>query len=374
MKRFKVAHLTSAHPRYDVRIFHRECCSLAQAGYETHLVVADGEGDTVREGVQLHDVGKSGSRFARIVTAPFRVLVKAYRLKADLYHFHDTELIFAALCLRLFGKQVVFDVHENIPMQILTKPYLPAYAKRPLQAATRLLNRLAAKQFALILAETSYAPMYQDLGARYVVVMNMPDLTFFEPFRVMQRAHNNEIFYIGGVSKVRGLLCILDALMLLRKQGIAFRMHFIGSLYHNEDLSRYASIMDAVEFHGRMELEQGYALSRRCDVGLSIMLPVENYLHSYSTKVFEYMAVGLPVIVSDFALYDDVVKQTGAGLCIDPHSPEALASAIETILIDRQKALRMGEAGVAHAQKTFNWEHERAKLLAFYDDMLKGTS
>ena len=122
----KVAHLTSAHPRHDIRIFVKECSTLAAAGHEVTLIVADGLGEEIRNGVRFHDVGpKRGGRFSRMTGTVKRVYEAALALRPDIVHFHDPELIPAAVRLKQAGIKVVYDVHEDMPRQILAKHWIP---------------------------------------------------------------------------------------------------------------------------------------------------------------------------------------------------------------------------------------------------------
>ncbi|WP_345988249.1 glycosyltransferase [Sulfurimonas sp. HSL1-2] len=366
-----IVHMTSAHPRYDTRIFLKECGALAET-FRVSLVVADGKGDEVKTGVGIVDAGASKGRTDRIVNAASRVYRKALALDADLYHCHDPELLWAALRLKRRGKIVVFDIHEMVTEQIKSKHYLPKWLRAGVALAYGMLERvLLPKLDGLVLAEASYRSRYAPLNDTVAVVQNMPDDAFLAPFVSSQR-DRNELFYVGAISDARGLDVTLRALKLLKQRGVAFKMHYIGNLQGStrEGLD-LEGIEEEVVFYGRLTLDEAYGLSLHAKAGLSVLQPIGNYLHSYSTKIFEYMAIGLPVITSDFELYKDVVEKHRCGICIDPRSPEALAEAIVFLFDHPDAVARMGENGKEAVHSVYNWSHEKAALMRLYGAVMQ---
>ena len=149
----KVCHLSSVHPRNDIRIFLKECISLKDAGYDISYVVADDLGNDVIQSIKIFDVGKFENRFSRIFLSTLKVVIKGITIKADVYHFHDPELAIFCLVYRLMGKKVIFDVHENVAEQILDKPWLSNFQKKFLSRLFNSLNKFFAKTFYTIIAE-----------------------------------------------------------------------------------------------------------------------------------------------------------------------------------------------------------------------------
>jgi len=109
--------------------------------------------------------------------------------------------------------------------------------------------------------------------------------------------------------------------------------------------------------------------SENCQVGLSILMPIENYLESYSTKIFEYMAIGLPVITSNFPLYQEVVERYECGFCVDPADPQELADRITELSKNNELILEFSTNGIRAAESKFNWNREEQKLLAVYQTL-----
>ena len=367
-KKIQVVQMTSAHPRYDTRIFHKECKSLAKK-YSVLLIVADGRGNGVEEGIEICDVGKATSRLERIWKITRAVYRKALEVDADVYHFHDPELMWAGCKLALRGKRVIFDIHENVARQIDSKPYIPKYIRGILSRGYRVYEKVMLRCFdCLVLAENSYQKYYPVQKVQ--TVLNMPDPQPLEPFCTFKR-EINALFYIGRISHERGFDTTVKALKLLENQFPQVHLHNFG-LYDKSILEGFdrAFIQKHITFYGYVSLFDALAYAKDVRVGLSVLKPIGNYVESYSTKVFEYMAIGLPVITSNFPLYKDVVEKHACGICIDPTDPQALADAIAYLFTHPDEAEKMGKNGRKAVEQYYNWQHEEKKLFGVYEEVL----
>ena len=210
----KVAHLTSVHVRSDTRVLYRECESLVMAGYDVSLIVCDGLGNDIVYGTKIIDVGSyRRNRLLRVVLGTLSIFKTALKSNAEIYHFHDPELIPVGLLLKIKGKRVIFDIHENIGGQIKMKRWLPL--RKIISKLYFVFDIISIKAFHIILAEDSYAKIYNKLSKRYVIIKNMPKLTLFDK-HIVPRGDKKGIFYIGVIAKERGIYHVLEALRIIK--------------------------------------------------------------------------------------------------------------------------------------------------------------
>ncbi|WP_089956968.1 glycosyltransferase family 4 protein [Limnohabitans sp. 2KL-3] len=363
---FKILHLTSAHSRDDTRIFLKMCLSLARGGYEVIQVVADGKGDYFYEGVQIIDVGSCKGRLDRIRNSPKRVFKRAASLNADLYHLHDPELIPIGLKLKRLGKCVVFDFHEDVPKQLLGKPYLNKAALWCLSKSFAIFESYACKRFDGVIAATPFIRnKFLTINPNTVDINNFPMLGELAT-DVEWGNKQAEVCYVGGIAKIRGITEVCQAMGMVQTKArlnLCGGFSELGTKQSVKDLPGWQKVND-LGFVDRLGVRE--VLSRSV-AGLVTFHPLPNHVDAQPNKMFEYMSAGIPVIASDFPLWREIIQGNDCGLLVDPLDPAAIAQAIDYLVSNPREAQRMGANGRKAVNERYNWAIEEQKLFAFYD-------
>jgi len=295
-----------------------------------------------------------------------RVLEVALRLDATLFHLHDPELIPAGLQLKRMGHAVIFDAHEDVPMQLLAKPYLHPAARRLLSSAFGAYERYACRQFDGIIAATPFiADKFKQINPRTIDVNNFPLTEEFDAAASWEHKRR-EVCYVGSIAAVRGIRELVRACALLRTDArLALAGQFSEPALEAEVRSYPA--WHRVRSLGHQDRAGVRAVMAGSMAGLVTLHPERNYLDALPVKMFEYMAAGIPVIASDIPLWRGIVEGSRCGVCVDPMDPRAIAEAIDYFVQRPELARQMGGNGRRAIVDTYNWPVESSKLIDFYE-------
>lgn len=340
----RVRHVTSVHRPRDVRIFHKEANAALRAGADTQVLALD---TPVRRGRRL--------------LAGWKLVRRAAREDADIYHVHDPELLPAALWLsRHTGKKVIYDVHEYLGETVRTKTYIPSPIRLPLAWIAERAERAAALRLdGVVGVNEDLAARFAHGGQRTVAITNAP---WGDAFPVPPPSSEPIVLYVGGLSNARGLQVMKDAFALVTHPGA--RLILVGP-------GDPGDLAPNIECLGVVDHSEVAALLARAQVS---WVPVQrhgNYAKAVLTKLVEAMASARPVVVSDFGRIAHIVRTTGCGIPVQADSPADHAQAIDRLLGDPDLAISMGRAGRATFEDGWAFEQQADRLTAFYEELLR---
>ena len=363
----RVCHITTVHHADDARILHKECVSLREAGYDVTLIVPHPQ-DTVIEGVRVVALPQAARnrvhRWVRRARAAYRA---ALAVDADLYHFHDPDFLPYAVRLARAGKRVVYDVHEDVPVQIRHKDYIPGPARAAIARAFAALEAACVARIDAVVAVNE--AIAERLGRHQpltAVVANFPRLDEIAPAASWDE-RIAAAGYVGSITRVRGARELVDAMAHTNTE-----LHLGGDIWPAELRTELEGSpgWHRVRYLGRLERKRVGELLAGIKVGVIPLHPIENYVEAYPVKLFEYMAAGLPVVATDIPRWREILEANDCGVCVPHGSPEQLAAAITALLEDDDRARAMGERGRRAAVERYSWQTQADALTRLYAQLL----
>jgi glycosyltransferase involved in cell wall biosynthesis len=294
------------------------------------------------------------------------VVERALKEDADIYHFHDPELLRFASQFTARGKRIIYDVHEDLPRQMMTKQWIPRWLRKPLATLVEFWeNRAAHRVSAIVAATPGIQKRFARIGKPHTCIFNAPMLSEFN-LDVQPDYHSRRIIYIGLISRKRGIIELLQAL-----EHIEGRLHLAGK-FEDDSLREHCMQLPAwkkVDYHGVVGRAEIVRLLSSSALGIVTLHPTVSYMESYPIKMFEYMGAGLPVLASDFPLWESIVVGEHTGICVDPMDIHLIARIANELLSDAGLSVKMGANGKAYVRERFNWEAEAKKLVEFYHSL-----
>lgn len=368
---FKVCHMTSVHKRYDARILKKECVTLANNGYDVTLVVADNQKDETYMGVTITSINFTPkNRIDRILNSKKKMLAKALEIDADIYHFHDPELIPVGVFLIKHGKKVIYDSHEDYGQDIKGKTWIPSILRPLVAYIFDLYEKNNAKKFDAIITVTPHiVKKFSQYHNNVCMVTNYPILQETAP-NIAQK--KKQVCFTGLISP---LWCHEDVIKAVNLLDDDVKYVLAGTT--NIDYLKKLRVLDRkerIEYLGYIDSNAVNELQQSSLAGIAILnygpIVCGNLGTLGNTKIFEYMSAGIPVICTDFVLWKEIIVKWQCGICVSPDDTESIRSAIEYLIQNPQKREEMGKNGLRAVRKEFNWESQKVKLIKLYAELI----
>lgn len=363
----KICHLTSAHDSNDTRIFYKECCSLAMEGYDTYLVAAGKS--RIEKGVHVIGVGvPPHSRFMRMTSFARKIYEVAIGIDADVYHIHDPDLLLYCRKLRRAGKKVIFDSHENYTMQIAEKEYIPKFLRNIIGKIYYLYETGVVKRIDAVIVPCTFSGknIFSNRAKRTELIANYPLLTELYNKYIEDSIANNEVCYMGQLSKENG---VGDLIKACYRIGVPLVLAGASNNYFLE--LQQDETYNCVKYKGVLNREEIYQLLQHSKIGAYVNRHIgqNKCLDTFGIKVYEFMSMGLPIVVDNTPYSKMFIDKYKCGIAVENGSIDEISKAIQYLLEHHQESKIMGKNARFAVKNEFNWETQEKKLAKLYREL-----
>lgn len=370
----EIAIVTSIHQDYDKRIW-RHAKGLASRGHKVKLIcpwsVPHG---TDVEGVRFLTFPRSTGIVSRLLMTPIRVLnqIRRHCKRSDILHFHDPDLLpWMALLSR--SRTTVYDVHENYPEEVrrrLSPTWLPAEV---IASLIRKLQRFFAGRIRnIVLVADSQRGDLLGGGVAYCFVRNYASRLLLAQVRSDYNHREPIVGFVGRQHENNGSFLLLEIARICseREVGVTF---LAPDLFRKDgDRARFLERIRTYGLEGQVKLFEpvrAHEIMRvlnRCKIAINPNLRVTQQINGIHTKMYEFMAAGLPIIASDLPHQKQLIEEAGCGFAVPPEEPAKFVEKIDYLLRHEEYAESLGRSGSEAFKKKYSWESQLDVLCEFY--------
>lgn len=361
---YDIVMLTTVHSAVDDRILHREARTLSEAGFSVCVIGRHTHREMIG-GVTIDPLPAAATRIERLLLQ-WKLFQQALRTPAQIYIFHDPELFCTAILLRVLGKKVVYDAHENLPMQILQKGWIPKPLRYLLVPLVYAAEWIGARLLSGVIVARPHI-LKRFSGIPSALVRNYPTAAALRTLapRTPVEGRKNVALYTGSITRTYGIRELVAAFAGLPEAELWLVGPFEDQELEQEILEQN---LTNVKYLGRMPFEKVLTLYTSAKVGVLLLYPSPNNRHSLPIKLFEYMAAGLPVLRSN--LPELAPLTDGCSIAVNPYDPEQIRDAFTKLFSRPNLVAEMSTIGRRRALQEFTWEAEGERLIQFCASLL----
>lgn len=364
--KIKICHFTSVHPINDVRIFHKECCSLAAHGFDVTLIACSNqEFNDVYCGVKRISLSiPVKNRLQRVFRRSKLIFQEAIKVNADVYHFHDPELIPIGLKLKNKGKKVIYDSHEDTAVLLKTRKWIPGIFRYTISKIFETYEKYASKRFDAIISVTPLiVEKFIKINSRTYQVTNYPNLEI-----VNKCESRSNLAFAGSITQSYMFENVLEAIstfndITLTLAGRPSSIQYLNKLKKMDGWEK-------VIYHGIIDHNEVQEIYNKSLIGIACHGYTPNVGYNKGTlgilKLFEFMHAGMAIVCSDLELWKNIIEKEQCGIYVNPYNVEDIKKAIDYLNNNKEIAKEMGNRGRSAVEREYNWTTQEKKLLEVY--------
>lgn len=360
----RVVMLANDHAPYDTRIFHKEALTLIKNGFSVSIIIPH-DRDESRAGISIIAVPVKKKGWQKLLVNPINILKKSLgQPPQSIFHIHDSNILLVGLVLKILGRTVIYDAHEDTPLQIGYQHWVPGLARKPYAWFYFVLEKVCSWMFdRIIVAEPVIAKYFPK--RKTILLRNFPIADVFRTHEpVSYNKRKLRLIHVGTLTRVRGLFEMLDAAKIASDH-TDFEF-YLGGKFSPAGLEAKVASAYRVNFTGWVSYTDLVDLLFDSRIGIIIPHPIDRYKTNYPVKLFEFMAASIPVIASREGESAAFVSEAQCGILVDPLNVKQIAEAIVWLFEHPEEAEAMGKRGQKLIFAHYNWEKESAALLEMY--------
>jgi glycosyltransferase involved in cell wall biosynthesis len=387
--------LSDMHPLFDDRIYWKEAVSLKKFGYHVIHIGFDKERKDIisDEGIRIIAIKKRV--FSRhilihkfIKTLLFddphkQMMKKIIEVQADAYHIHDLKVNKLGRKIRKlpWKPKIIYDVHEDYGDMLRYYHRKKGLLKWFTFLYAMIIDRNEKRRtktydyYLHVTKEIQEKFAYVNPGVKSALILNYSNLKPLNDQYAIEKKY--DILYSGLISYNRGALEIIKAANILNRTYSDVRILFLGEFESSEFEKLFkksiseSNLEDTVIYHPYVIQNKVSTYYCQSKIGVCTLHPIKKFHNSIPIKIFEYMSFGMPVIASNFAYMEFYIQETGAGILVDPLSPEEIADAVIYLLCNKDEYIRMQKNGLHAIETKYHWSMEEKKLISIYNQLLQ---
>lgn len=364
----KICHITNAYQDSIPRIL-REASVAVKSGFKPYIIA---QGNNVeKDGITYIGVKYARNRYHRMICTNFLMYKKAKEIDADIYQIHAPEFLPFATLLKKKGKIVIFDSHEFYGMQIMLKKYIPKIIRTQIAKVYMWYESCICRKLDAVISvcTVNNEDYFKNRAKRTAIIGNYPDLNVFNKSVIENKKEPGSVIYTGLLNYERGITHLIKAIEKTPAKLILCG-RFSSKEYYDE-IKRLPGF-NKVDYKGIVSTNEIAKLVSSCTIGISTLLYKGQYdkVDTLATKVYEYMILGLPVIVSCTPYAKRLTTEYKFGICVNPENIDEIAEKIIFLLNNPEIAKEMGQYGMKVVKEKFNWDSEGKKLIDLYEELI----